>query len=61
MCSPVHANWLVNTGRATAAELTRLIERVHREVQRVHGIALELEVKIIGESGPGEAALEPGA
>jgi UDP-N-acetylmuramate dehydrogenase len=57
VCSPVHANWLVNTGRATAAELARLIERVRDEVQRVHGIALELEVKIIGEPGPGEAAL----
>jgi UDP-N-acetylmuramate dehydrogenase len=49
VCSPVHANWLVNTGSATAAELTRLIDRVHREVLRVHGIALDLEVKIIGE------------
>jgi UDP-N-acetylmuramate dehydrogenase len=49
VCSPVHANWLVNTGRATAAELTRLIERVRAEVARVHGIDLDLEVKIIGE------------
>jgi UDP-N-acetylmuramate dehydrogenase len=49
VCSPVHANWLVNTGSASAAELTRLIGRVRDEVQRVHGIALELEVKIIGE------------
>jgi len=49
VCSPVHANWLVNTGRATAAELTRLIERVRAEVARVHGIPLELEVKIFGE------------
>ena len=48
-CSPVHANWLVNNGRATAAELTRLIDRVRDEVARVHGVALELEVKIIGE------------
>jgi len=49
VCSPVHANWLVNTGRATAGELLRLIERIRAEVQRVHGIGLELEVKIIGE------------
>ncbi|HEX7839087.1 MAG TPA: UDP-N-acetylmuramate dehydrogenase [Kofleriaceae bacterium] len=49
VCSPVHANWLVNTGHATAAELVRLIERVRAEVLRVHGIGLELEVKIIGE------------
>jgi UDP-N-acetylmuramate dehydrogenase len=49
VCSPVHANWLVNTGRASAAELTRLIDRVRDEVRRVHGVVLELEVKIIGE------------
>jgi UDP-N-acetylmuramate dehydrogenase len=49
VCSPVHANWLVNTGRATAAQLIALIERVRAEVARVHGVALELEVKIIGE------------
>jgi UDP-N-acetylmuramate dehydrogenase len=52
VCSPVHANWLVNTGRATAAELTRLIARVRAEVVRVHGISLELEVKILGEDDP---------
>ena len=51
VCSPVHANWLVNTGRATAADLTRLIERVRAEVGRIHGIGLELEVKIIGDDG----------
>ncbi|MBC7975250.1 MAG: UDP-N-acetylenolpyruvoylglucosamine reductase, partial [Myxococcales bacterium] len=49
VCSPVHANWLVNTGGATAAELTRLIDRVRAEVTRVHGIVLDLEVKILGE------------
>jgi UDP-N-acetylmuramate dehydrogenase len=49
VCSPVHANWLVHTGRATAADLARLIARVRAEVARVHGITLELEVKIIGE------------
>ena len=49
VCSEVHANWLVNTGAATAAQLTALIARVRAEVARVHGIALELEVKIIGE------------
>ncbi|HEU4728654.1 MAG TPA: UDP-N-acetylmuramate dehydrogenase [Kofleriaceae bacterium] len=49
VCSPVHANWLVNTGRASAAELLRLIARVHACVARVHGVSLELEVKIIGE------------
>jgi len=49
VCSPVHANWLVNTGGANAAQLTALIGRVREAVQRVHGVTLELEVKIIGE------------
>jgi UDP-N-acetylmuramate dehydrogenase len=49
VCSPVHANWLVNTGRATAAELLALIARVRAEVARAHGVTLELEVKIIGD------------
>jgi UDP-N-acetylmuramate dehydrogenase len=49
VCSPVHANWLVNTGRANAAELIALIARIRDEVARVHAIELELEVKIIGE------------
>lgn len=49
ICSPVHANWLVNTGRATAADLLALIARVRAEVVRVHDLELELEVKIIGE------------
>jgi len=50
VCSPVHANWLVNTGAATASDLVRLIERVRAEVARVHGLTLELEVKILGEA-----------
>jgi UDP-N-acetylmuramate dehydrogenase len=52
LCSPVHANWLVNTGGATAAQLLVLIDRVRAQVARVHGVALELEVKIIGEDAP---------
>ncbi|MEZ4361693.1 MAG: UDP-N-acetylmuramate dehydrogenase [Kofleriaceae bacterium] len=48
-CSPVHANWLVNTGGASAAELLELIERVRERVREVHGVELELEVKVLGE------------
>ena len=49
VCSPVHANWLVNTGQATATQLLALIARVRGEVVRVHALELELEVKMIGE------------
>jgi UDP-N-acetylmuramate dehydrogenase len=48
-CSPVHANWLVNVGAARAADLLALIELVRDKVREVHGITLELEVKVIGE------------
>jgi UDP-N-acetylmuramate dehydrogenase len=49
VCSPVHANWLVNVGAATASDLIALIEIVRAKVREVHGIELALEVKIIGE------------
>ena len=49
VCSPVHANWLVNTGRATATQMLALIERVRARVVEVHELQLQLEVKIIGE------------
>jgi len=47
--SPVHANWLVNVGTARAADLVALIERVRGKIREVHGVDLELEVKVIGE------------
>ncbi len=50
VCSPVHANWLVNVGAATCAELLALIERVRSRVREVHGVELELEVKVIGDA-----------
>lgn len=49
LCSPVHANWLVNVGAATCADMLALIERVRARVAEVHGVTLDLEVKVIGE------------
>jgi UDP-N-acetylmuramate dehydrogenase len=49
VCSPVHANWLVNVGQARAADLLELIDKVRAQVRSVHGVELELEVKVIGE------------
>lgn len=51
LCSPVHANWLVNVGAATCADMVTLIERVRARVIEVHGLRLELEVKILGDQG----------
>ena len=49
VCSPVHANWLVNVGQARAADLLALIALVRQRVVDAHGITLELEVKVIGD------------
>jgi UDP-N-acetylmuramate dehydrogenase len=49
MVSPRHANFIVNTGGACAADIEALIEHVQRTVRERTGIALECEVRIIGE------------
>jgi UDP-N-acetylmuramate dehydrogenase len=46
--SDLHANFIVNTGGATAADIERLIRRVQAEVELRHGIRLESEVRVIG-------------
>jgi UDP-N-acetylmuramate dehydrogenase len=47
--SPKHANFIINTGGATAADIEALIRHVAAEVERVHGVRLETEVRILGE------------
>ncbi|MGK7865976.1 UDP-N-acetylmuramate dehydrogenase [Falsiroseomonas sp. E2-1-a20] len=47
--SELHANFLLNTGGATAAELEALGEEVRARVQAHSGITLEWEIKRIGE------------
>jgi UDP-N-acetylmuramate dehydrogenase len=49
--SPMHANYFVNTGGATAADVRGLIEHVQRRVEREFGALLEPEVKLIGRRG----------
>jgi UDP-N-acetylmuramate dehydrogenase len=46
--SPQHANFIVNHGGATAADVDRLIRRVQAEVASRFGIALEPEVERVG-------------
>lgn len=48
--SDVHANFIINTGGATAAEIERLIETIQSKVAREHGVELEREVRIVGEA-----------
>jgi UDP-N-acetylmuramate dehydrogenase len=46
--SPIHANFIVNTGGATAREILELAERVRSEVKAVHGVDLEMEISTVG-------------
>lgn len=45
--SPIHANYIVNTGGARAADILALIELARTEVRRQFAIALELEVSVL--------------
>jgi UDP-N-acetylmuramate dehydrogenase len=47
--STKHANFIINTGGATASDIEQLIELVRMTVEEVHGIRLQPEVRIIGE------------
>jgi len=46
--SQKHANFIINHGSARAADLERLIEHVRATVERVHGVSLHPEVRIVG-------------
>ncbi|MGX9728016.1 MAG: UDP-N-acetylmuramate dehydrogenase [Candidatus Electronema sp. VV] len=50
MISPVHGNFLVNTGGAVVADILALAERAQTEVFARFGIRLEPEVKIIRDA-----------
>jgi UDP-N-acetylmuramate dehydrogenase len=47
--STKHANFLLNEGEATARDLEQLLLHVQQTVERVHGVHLEPEVRVIGE------------
>ena len=46
--SAVHANFIINRGQATAAEIIALIRRVRERVRQARGITLEPEVLLYG-------------
>lgn len=54
--SPKHANFIINTGGATAADIEALINRVRDTVLARHGIQLDTEVQFLGEPLAGGAA-----
>jgi UDP-N-acetylmuramate dehydrogenase len=51
MFSPLHSNFLINTGEATAADLEGLADTVRADVLAKTGIQLDWEIKRIGRAG----------
>jgi UDP-N-acetylmuramate dehydrogenase len=53
MISEKHANFLINTGSATAADIEGLGEDVRRRVRETSGVTLEWEIRRIGRPPEG--------
>ena len=51
--SEMHANFIVNDGTATAADIEQLIRHVQQTVEQKHGVRLNTEVRIVGEVSHG--------
>jgi UDP-N-acetylmuramate dehydrogenase len=49
--SPLHANYFVNTGEATAEDVRALIAQAREAVRQRFGVVLQTEVKVIGPLG----------
>jgi len=47
--SPVHANFIVNRGRATGADVLELVRRVRARVREKRGVELQPEVLLYGK------------
>ncbi|HEY60203.1 MAG TPA: UDP-N-acetylmuramate dehydrogenase [Anaerolineae bacterium] len=47
--SPMHANFIINTGRANAQDVWALIDLMHRTVLSKFGIKLYPEIQLIGD------------
>jgi UDP-N-acetylmuramate dehydrogenase len=47
--SEMHANFIVNDGTASAADIEQLIRQVQQVVEQKHAVKLQTEVRIVGE------------
>jgi UDP-N-acetylmuramate dehydrogenase len=56
--SMVHANFLVNLGDATTADVLALMSLMRQGVHRTSGILLEPEVRLVGAAFPWESPLD---
>ena len=50
--SEIHANYIVNTGDATAVDVLTLMRKVNALVAEKFGVKLDPEVKLLGETAP---------
>lgn len=50
--SEKHANFIINTGTATAADIEALMTKMENTVQTIHAVKLVREVHIVGETDP---------
>jgi UDP-N-acetylmuramate dehydrogenase len=57
MVSQKHANFIVNVGDSTAADIEALIAEVRSRVLRQSGCELELEVRVLGEPAQSRGGL----
>ena len=46
----MHANFILNRGDATATEVINLILKVRERVKNSHGLTLDPEVNLLGQS-----------
>ena len=46
--SPKHANFIINTGEATAADIANLIKHIQDKVESMTQVALQTEVRFLG-------------
>lgn len=58
MMSELHANFMINTGGATAQDLEDLGEEIRRRVREETGLELRWEIKRIGLPAAGRASLQ---
>lgn len=47
--STLHANYIINEGGASAADVLKLAEQIRQRVQERSGVTLDMEVKLLGE------------
>ncbi|MEK7850469.1 MAG: UDP-N-acetylmuramate dehydrogenase [Deltaproteobacteria bacterium] len=57
--SELHANFIVNNGSATAKDILSLLDDVMEKVYEKRGIALEPEIKIVGEMESKRVRIKP--